>query len=207
MAAISRTAPRDWGVVQKCAAKRTGASEATAQSLTACVTGPQEPVAGGIAVQRRRASWTRCCGVGSSPAASCAAMCRHCSATARSSSPRNASALWSTPSRERSRRARTRAARYGFPRVQSRAAEASRRAPDREEGVTDRNHALPAAALEGCAVGVLPDANGDVDVPVLELLLDDGQIASARDRRRGSAQPASRSPAARAPRARPPALR
>src|SRR6185369_1057663 len=62
----------------------------------------------------------------------------------------------------------------GFPRVQSRAAEASRRAPDREEGVTDRNHALPAAALEGCAVGVLPDANGDVDVPVLELLLDDG---------------------------------
>ena len=62
------------------------------------------------AAQRSRASTLLC--AWSSPAASCAAMWRHCSTMARSPSPRNASALRSAPSTERWRRARINAVKY-----------------------------------------------------------------------------------------------
>jgi len=78
-------------------------------------------------------------------------------------------------------RARTSRANQGsqvrLPSVHARAAKAAGRAPDRHEGVADGDHALPAPASQGGAVSILPHTNGDIDVSVLELLLDDVEMS------------------------------
>jgi hypothetical protein len=61
-------------------------------------------------------------------------------------------------------------------RVHARAAGRARRVADPHEGVADGDHAFPAAALERGAIGVVPDANGDIDAPARELRLDDAKM-------------------------------
>src|SRR5262245_51119077 len=67
-------------------------------------------------------------------------------------------------------------AEVGLSGVHARAGGAARRAADDHERVTDRDHALPAAALEGRAVGVVEHADGHVAVPLHVLLLEHVEV-------------------------------
>src|SRR4030095_9459104 len=66
----------------------------------------------------------------------------------------------------------------GLPGIHLRAGGIAGRAADRHEGVAHRDHALPAPALEGGSVGVVQDANGDIAVSLLALLLEDVEVGA-----------------------------
>src|SRR5262245_16037941 len=66
----------------------------------------------------------------------------------------------------------------GLARVHPRAANGSRSVPDGHEGIAHGDHAVPAPARESRAVGVVPDADGDIDPPVLQFLLDEPQMGA-----------------------------
>src|SRR5262249_22476884 len=67
-------------------------------------------------------------------------------------------------------------AQISFARVRARAPRRSGGAADLDEGVADRDHALPAAGLQRRAIRVVPDANRAVDVPGRELVVEGVQM-------------------------------
>src|SRR4030095_2578183 len=64
-----------------------------------------------------------------------------------------------------------------FSRVRARAAGRARSATDLHEGIADGDHAFPAAALQRRAIGVVPGANGDIDVSGREFRFDDAEMS------------------------------